>query len=73
MNNINNPALNIYTIQEVAKILKCKERTVKGHLYSSRDLRYLKIGREVRILEPDLVDFLNNRLMPCINDQEILR
>ncbi|NQU63616.1 MAG: helix-turn-helix domain-containing protein [SAR324 cluster bacterium] len=72
MNNLTNSNLVVFTIKEVAEVLKCRERTVKGHLYVTRDLRYLKIGREVRILQKDLVEFLNSRLMPCVTDQEIL-
>ena len=56
----------VYTIPEVAEILKCKIKTVHGHLYESRDLSYLKIGREVRIREEDLREFLENRLTPCV-------
>ena len=56
----------IYKIPEVAEILKCKTRTVKGHLYEARDLSYLKVGREVRIREEDLIEFLENRLTPCV-------
>ena len=56
----------VYTIPEVAKILKCKTRTVQGHLYEARDLSYLKVGREVRIREEDLREFLENRLTPCV-------
>ena len=61
-----NSTPKIYTIPEVAEILKCKTRTVKGHLYEARDLSYLKIGREVRIREEDLIEFLENRLTPCV-------
>ena len=39
----------IYTIPEVAEILKCKIKTVQGHLYEARDLSYLKVGREVTL------------------------
>ena len=56
----------IYTIPEVAEILKCKIKTVEGHLYGARDLSFLKIGREVRIREEDLREFLENRLTPCV-------
>ena len=56
----------IYTFPEVAKILKCKIKTVQGHLYEARDLSYLKIGREVRIRGEDLREFLENRLTPCV-------
>ena len=39
----------IYTIPEVAEILKCKIKTVEGHLYVARNLSYLKVGREVTL------------------------
>ena len=39
----------IYTIPEVAEILKCKTKTVERHLYTARDLSYLKVGREVTL------------------------
>ncbi len=64
--------IRVYTISDVAKIFKCKDRTVKHHLYESRDLKYLIIGREVRILEKDLIEFLESRLMSCVVDREIL-
>ena len=56
----------VYTIPEVAEILKCKTKTVEGHLYEARDLSYLKVGREVRIRVEDLNEFLENRLTPCV-------
>ena len=56
----------VYTIPEVAEILKCKTKTIEGHLYEARDLSYLKVGREVRIREEDLREFLENRLTPCV-------
>jgi AraC-like DNA-binding protein len=67
-----NPDIRVYSIYDVAQILKCKERTVKHHLYETRDLKYLKIGREVRIREKDLIDFLSKSLMLCVHDQDIL-
>ena len=56
----------IYTIPEVAEILKCKTKTIEGHLYGARDLSYLKVGRQVRIRVEDLREFLENRLTPCV-------
>ena len=56
----------VYTIPEVAEILKCKIKTVEGHLYKARNLPYLKVGREVRIREEDLREFLGNSLTPCV-------
>ena len=61
-----NSTPQIYTLPEVAEILKCKIKTVQGHLYGARDLSYLKVGREVRIREEDLREFLENRLTPCV-------
>ena len=56
----------IYTLPEVAEILKSKTKTIESHLYEARDLSYLKVGREVRIREEDLREFLENRLTPCV-------
>ena len=61
-----NSTPQIYTLPEVAEILKCKIKTVQGHLYEARDLSYLKIGREVRIRGEDLIEFLENSLTPCV-------
>ena len=61
-----NSTPQIYTISEVAEILKCKTKTVEGHLYKARNLSYLKVGREVRIRVEDLREFLENRLTPCV-------
>ena len=52
------PGLMVHTIDEVAEILKVSRRTVEGHLYEKRDLKYLKGGKEVRIREMDIRKFL---------------
>ena len=52
------PSVMVYTIEEVAEILKVSRRTVEGHLYEKRDLKYLKVGKEVRIREMDIRKFL---------------
>jgi|APSaa5957512622_1039677.scaffolds.fasta_scaffold252318_2 hypothetical protein len=44
----------------------------KHHLYEACDLRNVKIGREVRILEEDLHEFLKVRTVFCVFDQEVL-
>ena len=48
----------VFTIDEVAEMLKVGRRTIEGHLYEKRDLRYLKVGREVRIRDVDIRRFL---------------
>ena len=50
--------LMVHTIEELAEILKVSRRTVEGHLYEKRDLKYLKVGKEVRIREMDIRKFL---------------
>ena len=70
LTQIVNPAIQVYTIAEVAEILKCKERAVKHHLYESRDLPYLKVGREVRIRYEDVKSFMDNQLKIYWNQQE---
>ena len=61
-----NSTPQIYTLPEVAEILKCKTKTVEGHLYKARNLSYLKVGREVRIRVEDLREFLENLRTPCV-------
>jgi excisionase family DNA binding protein len=56
----------IYTLPEVAEILKCKIKTVEGHLYTARNLPYLKVGKEVRIRLEDLNEFVKKSLTPCV-------
>ena len=48
----------VFSISEVADMLKVSKRTIEGHLYDKRDLPYLKIGRKVRITKSDLESFL---------------
>ena len=48
----------VFSINEVADMLKVSKRTIEGHLYDKRDLPYLKIGRKVRITKSDLKSFL---------------
>ena len=48
----------VFSINEVADMLKVSKRTIEGHLYDKRDLPYLKIGRKVRITKSDLEYFL---------------
>jgi hypothetical protein len=67
-----NSDLRVFNIEEVASILHCEIRAVRHHLYEKRDLRYLKVGREVRVREKDIIEFLEHRLAPCIYDQGVL-
>ena len=48
----------VFSINEVADMLKVSKRTIEGHLYDKRDIPYLKIGRKVRITKSDLESFL---------------
>ncbi|MCP4754792.1 MAG: helix-turn-helix domain-containing protein [Proteobacteria bacterium] len=72
LQDVKKASIEVYTISEVAEILKCKVNTVKHHLQKKRDLRYLIVGREVRVRSEDLKEFLENHLTPCVHDQEIL-
>lgn len=62
----------VYTIPEVAKILKSKESTVKNLIHRSKELPACTIGRELRIREEDLKKFLANRVSLCVYDQGVL-
>ena len=48
----------VFSINEVADMLKVSNRTIEGHLYDKRDLPYLKVGRKVHITKSDLESFL---------------
>ena len=48
----------VFSINEVADMLKVSKRTIERHLYDKRDLPCLKIGRKVRIMKLDLESFL---------------
>lgn len=64
--------IKVYSIKEVASILGVKERTVKHHLHEAKDLRYLTLGREIKIRHEDLKEFLERRLRPILQDHNIL-
>ena len=64
--------IEIYNIPEVAALLKCSVRTVRGELFERKRLRYLKVGREVRIRKADVVEFIERNLQPCVYDLEVL-
>lgn len=63
----------LYTKEEVAKILKVGVETVRNLIWRSRTLRHCKIGGKVRIREKDLEEFIENQLVPCVLDQEVLQ
>src|SRR3989339_974757 len=66
------PQIKVYSILETAKLLGVKERTVKHHLHEAKDLRYLTLGREIKIRHEDLKEFLERRLRPILQDHNIL-
>jgi len=68
----NHPGIRVYDISGAAELLGVKERAVKHHLHTAKDLKYLTIGREIRIREEDIKEFLENRLRPTIHDSDIL-
>lgn len=48
----------LYTVHEVADLLKVKEATVRAWIQSN-DLRAIKFGREWRVTKNDLEAYLN--------------
>lgn len=50
--------LQLLTIGDVAELFKVSRRTIEGLLYETKRIPYLKIGKEVRIRERDIVRFL---------------
>jgi excisionase family DNA binding protein len=51
--------LTLYTVKEVAIILKVTYRTVWNHIKAGK-LKAGKIGREWKVTETDLKEFVNN-------------
>ncbi len=54
---------DIYTITEVAEMLKVSKRTIERLMYESRKLPYLKIGRTARIRKRDIQRFLDQAVI----------
>lgn len=54
---------DIYTINEVADMLKVSKRTIERLMYESRKLPYLKIGRTARIRKRDIQRFLDQAVI----------
>ena len=48
----------LLTVHEAADLLRIKESTVRS-LINNKQLRAVKVGKEWRIAEVDLVNFLN--------------
>ncbi len=62
----------VYTVAEVAELLKCKESTVRNLIFRSKELRACLIGRELRIRAEDVQTFLAKRVSCSIFDRKVL-
>lgn len=49
--------MNIYTVIEVAEILKLDIETIRRYIYAKKIKAY-KVGKEWRIEEKDLIEFI---------------
>ena len=49
--------IKIYTLQEVADVLKVSRQTIYNYVTAKR-LRATKIGKEYRVIEKDLKEFI---------------
>lgn len=56
-------AMDVYTVQEVADILKVSKRTIERLMYDTRKLKYLKVGRQARIRKRDIQIFLDQAVI----------
>lgn len=56
-------AMDVYTVQEVADILKVSRRTIERLMYDTRKLKYLKVGRQARIRKRDIQIFLDQAVI----------
>jgi excisionase family DNA binding protein len=50
--------IKVYTVEDVAKILKVQNRTIRDYIRSGK-LKALKLGRAYRVKEEDLKAFLS--------------
>ena len=51
--------IKLYTLQEVADILRVSRQTIYNYVTAKR-LRATKYGKEYRVTEEDLQDFIKN-------------
>ena len=51
--------LKLYTLQEVANILRVSRQTIYNYVTAKR-LKATKYGKEYRVTEDDLQDFIKN-------------
>lgn len=51
--------MKLYTLQEVADVLRVTRQTIYNYVTAKR-LKASKIGKEYRVTEEDLQDFLKN-------------
>ena len=51
--------IKLYTLQEVADILRVSRQTIYNYVTAKR-LRATKFGKEYRVTEQDLQDFIEN-------------
>ena len=54
-----NDELKVYTLQEVADTLKLTRQTIYNYI-GKKQLRATKYGKEYRVSEQDLRDFIKN-------------
>ena len=69
----NHPSIRLYNIPEVAELLKCTPRTIKGLIHKKKELRYLVVGREIKVRYQDIEFFIEQRLKLSVHDDEILK
>jgi len=69
----NHPGIKVYTIAEVAEILKCSERTVKGIIHSKKELQYFLVGKEIRVAHEALSEYIKNKQRPTVFDTDLLQ
>ena len=51
--------MKLYTLQEVADVLRVSRQTIYNYV-TAKKLKASKIGKEYRVTEEDLQDFLKN-------------
>ena len=59
----------LYTVEEVAEYLSVTPRTVRNYCYNGQ-INHIKIGKELRISETQLQEYLTNNTNKGVKENE---
>jgi excisionase family DNA binding protein len=61
-------AYDVFSEEEIARMLAVEPRTIRNLILRSRELTYIPIGKTRRILRKDLEAFLERRRVKCVEE-----